>query len=328
MKPITIFGILFDLEGSYGTGNPGTMFVETDGIQLAELPELTPEWANDGARPAPPGTLGYQRKVAPSGATLTLPIKLEPKGAGAAYSASVVPNIHKLLRAAGFNAALTATGGAEKWTYTLATTLAEFVSGVARLYARGESYPATGLYLDWEISFDGPGVPLITFTMRGLYGDPVDQLVVPYITYPLAAIDPPKAVGAALFSLNGVPGLVFKSGKISGGWELTPRVNMNSAAGHAGFARGRRMPKAEFTFETPVKATLNPEQLWRSAAEMPFALNVGAVQYNRHKWAGPKLQLSQPPAPSADGSVALTTVTGQLNPSALGANDELTVIFD
>lgn len=325
MKLITIFGLLFKEEASYGAG--GILAAATDGIQLAELPELNPEWANTGERVAPPGTLGYQRRVTPSGATVQFPLRIEPKGAGAAYSASVVPNIHRLLKACGFDAVLTASVGTEKWAYSFLPSQDAPISGVAELYGRGEKYPATGILLDLEAEFDGPGVPLITLTARALLGDPVDAAV-PAITYPLATILPPKAVGAGLFTLNGVANLELRRARISTGWEFTPRVNMNAASGHAGWARGRRTPTAEFTFETPAKATLNPEQLWRDATEMAAAINVGSVQYNRHKWVMPKFQLSAPPAASADGSVALTTVTGQLNPSALGANDELTITFD
>src|SRR4051812_21177752 len=115
-KSIVIHGMTCLVEASYNAG--GSPATSTDGVQLAELPQLVPDWANDGARAMPPGTTGYQRRVGASGRFATASFKAEPKGAGAAYSASVTPNIHKLLRAAGFDAAVTVTGGSEKWTYT------------------------------------------------------------------------------------------------------------------------------------------------------------------------------------------------------------------
>lgn len=327
MKLTTIYGLLFKLEASYNAG--GALVDGTDGIQMAELPELAEEWGTDGARDAaPPGTFGHLPRSTPSGRLVSLPVKFEPKGAGAAYSASVVPNIHLPLRAAGFDATLTSTAGSEKYVYALTSTIASFVSAVATLYARGEKYSMTGCYLDMEITFDGPKVPLITFTLRGLLGDPIDQLVVPAIAYPLASIIPPKALGAAMFTLGALTNLPLRSGVIRTAWELSPRLDMNSALGHAGFARVKRAPTAEFTIETPDKSALDPDALWKNATESAFAVNVGAVQYNRHKWAGPKFQLSAPPGRSEDNKVALTTLVGQLNPSALGLNDELTITFD
>ncbi|MGN6103879.1 MAG: hypothetical protein ACTHU0_02135, partial [Kofleriaceae bacterium] len=102
-KLITFLGILGKLEPSYGAG--ATVAAASDGHQLAELPEFTPEWANDGTRVAPPGTAGYQRKVAPTGRNGSIPLKFEAKGAGAPYSSTVVPQAHPFLRAAGLDAA-------------------------------------------------------------------------------------------------------------------------------------------------------------------------------------------------------------------------------
>lgn len=325
-KLITVLGFLAKLEGSYNAG--ATVTAADDGHQLAELPEFTPEWGNDGVRGAPPATFGHQRKVAPTGRHGGIPLKLEAKGAGSAYSASVVPQAHVLLRAAGFDAALTSTAGAEKYVYTPTAGPTGFASLAGELYARGEKWPFTGGYLDWELGADGPGIPLWAFTLRGLLTvDPTD-VAVPSITYPLAAIDPAKAVGASLLSINAVTSLVLRSWSIKGNREIAPRLNQNTAAGLAGFAPGRRAPTLELTFETPAKATFDPEALWKAATEMATTITVGSVQYKKFNAVMPKVQIASAPTFSADGNISLTTLSCQLNPSTLTANDELTLTFD
>ncbi|MGN6110838.1 MAG: hypothetical protein ACTHU0_37395, partial [Kofleriaceae bacterium] len=218
--------------------------------------------------------------------------------------------------------------GAEKYVYTPAGSASSLASIAGELYARGEKWPFTHGYLDWELGADGPGIPLWSLTLRALLTiDPTD-VAVPTITYPLAAIDPPKAVGANLLTLNGVSALKLRSWRIRGSREIGPRINMNTAAGHAGFAPGRRTPQLELVIETPAKATFDPEGLFQSATEMAAALAIGSVQYKKLGVAMPKTQIMSPPSPSSDGSVALTTLTLQLNPSAANANDEYSITFD
>src|SRR4051812_18130209 len=131
---IVVYGLTALIEASYNAG--GAPSTATDGIQLAELPELVPSYAQDGSRASPPATTGSQRRVPPTGKTAALTAKLEPKGAGAAYSASVVPNFHTLLRMAGFDGVGSFTGGSEKWTYTPTPGPTGYGSGVINAYAR------------------------------------------------------------------------------------------------------------------------------------------------------------------------------------------------
>src|SRR5581483_7647925 len=151
-KSPRILGLTGKLEASYGAG--GAPSASTDGIQLAETPQITIGYGYNGDRPAPPGTMGYQRRAQPNGRTASVPFKAEVKGAGAAYSSSVVPSIHTLLRICGFDAAVTTTVGAEKWVYTPTPGPVGYGSGVFNAYARGELYPLTGAYADWTLTGD------------------------------------------------------------------------------------------------------------------------------------------------------------------------------
>lgn len=334
-KTITVIGLLAKIEASYNAG--GSLSTSTDGIQLNEWAEFSPEYANDGARAAPPGTTGYQRRVASSGRTGSPTFKIEPKGAGAAYSASVVPHGHVLRRAAGFDAAVTTTGGSEKWDYTPSAGPTGYASLVASLYGRGELYPFTGVYLDYSVGADGPVIPIEEYAAHGLLGDATD-VSVPTITYPLGAIDPPKSVGASLFSLGNFTGAILRKWSFKLGRTIGPRLNQNTAAGHAGFGVVRRTPQLEVTVEATTRQTtpfhaataIDPDKLYDAATSLAVAINIGSTQYNRWKLTGPAAQIMTPPRyeGEADNGAAVWSLTLQLNPSAINLNDEVKITYD
>lgn len=333
-KSPRILGLLGKLEGSYGAG--ATLSAATDGIQLAETPKLTINYGYDGSRPAPPGTMGSQRRAAPNGRTVSVPFKAEAKGAGAAYSSTVVPSLHVFLRLCGFDAVVTTTLNLEKWVYTPTPGPVGYGSGAFSAYARGELYPLTAAYADWTLTGDSNGVVYLTATVSALLGAISDQVTPPAITYPLAAVLPPTAVGAGLFSLGLFTNAVLQKWTLKGGRKITPRLNQNAAGGHAGFAIGNRTPTLDVTYETPTLATtpfhsasaVDPYNLYDAATELAWAIQIGSAQYNRHKWFGAKAQIMKAPDTAENGDVVVTNLSLQLNPSAAGANDEITAQFD
>lgn len=334
VKSPVIIGLTGKLEGSYGAG--GSLSVTTDGIQLAETPKLSLAYGFDGSRPAPPGSTGYQRRARPNGRTGTVPLKVEVKGAGAAYSSSVVPSIHILARIAGLEAALTATGGAEKYVYTRTPGPVGYASGVFNAWARGELYPLTAAYADWEMGGDDTGVVYFSATVQALVGAITDALTPPAITYPLAGVLPPTSAGASLFTFGSFVNANLRKWKLKGGRSISPRLNQNAAGGHAGFAVGRSTPTLEVTFETPALTTtpfhaasaLDPYNLFDSATELAWSLVIGATQYNKCTAAGAHAQLMAAPQTDEDGDVVTTTLQLQLNPSAANLADELALTFD
>ncbi len=335
VKSPTIYGVTGKLETSYGAG--GSPSTSTDGLQLAEVPKLTLGYAFDGTRNAPPGTTGYQKRAKPNGRTGTVPLKSEFKGPGAAYSASVFSALHILARTAGFNAALTTTTGSEKYVYTPTPGPLGYASGVFDLFAMGEKYPLFAAYADLEIAGDDTGVVYVTANVQGLVGAVVDQLTPPAITYPYADVLPPTSCGASLFSLGDFTDALLRKCSFKMGRTISPRSNQNTAAGHNGFAVGRRTPTLEVTFETPALVNtpfhsaggIDPYNLYDSAAELPAQIAIGADKYNRLTIAVPKAQVMTPPAPPTDeGDVVVTTLQFQLNPSAANANDEVSLTTD
>lgn len=328
IKNPTVYGILGLPEASYGAG--GAPSLTTDGLLLAELPVLAIDYAYDGTVPAPPGTTGNQRRRKPVGRKVSTSLKFEPKGAGVAYSASITPSIHRLLQMAGFTGAVTTTPGAEKWVYTPTPGPTGYTSGVFSAYLLGELAPISAAYLDFILGCDGAVAPIAEFPLKGLLGAISDQLVAPAITYGGAhAQDAP--IGPGTFTLGNLTTVNLLKWSLKLQREIKERLN-----GTYGYGVGRRVPVLEVTYETPglaaapytAAATIDPYQLYDSGAELAWSIQVGAVQYSRHKWSGPKAQLMAPPKTEKGDISTQTTLQIQLNPSALGANDELTGTFD
>lgn len=333
-KMIHGIGLTGKLEGSYNGG--GSLSASTDGILLDEIIKIAQKYANDGARPAPPGILGYQRRVVPSGREVTFPIKVSGKGSGAAYASNVVPSaVHVLLQAAGFNAAVTTTGGLEKWTYTPNAVTDTPSSAVLNVYERAQLYPITGAFCDLQISAKGPVVPTWEFATTGLMASAITDLTLPAITYPALSFDPPKAVNITFTLGNFVNGIVRDFTYKLGRGTPSKRLNIN-AGGHAGFWPGRQTPQLDVTFEattlqgSPFTAAsaIDPFQLFEAASGVACSLNVGSVQYNKWSLAAGSAQIMAPPVEAEDGDVSVWTLSLQFNPSSINANDHTTIIYN
>lgn len=330
-KTIYVYGIAALTEASYGAG--GSPNVATDGVLLAENPDVAIGYANDGARPMPPGTMGYQLRTTPSGRTGSTTFKVMAAGAGAAYSASVKPRAHALFRAAGFDAVVATGAGNESYTYTPTPGPTGYASAVIDCYSRGEKQTLSGAYASLTITADGEVIPTLEFATQGLLALPTD-VACPAIAYD--TVVGPKSVGAGLLTLGNATGLILKKWQLKMTREITARLNQNTAAGHAGFAAGKRTPTLDLTVEattrqgTPYTAAtaIDPDQLFEHASALAWSITVGGVQYNRLQISGQKAQLMAPPKAGGDGPTATWDLSFQLNPSSLGANDDVTIFFN
>jgi hypothetical protein len=322
-KLIKIFGVRAKIETTYGTNSVPAAI---DAIQLAENPQLAVAFANDGARAMPPGTMGSQNRVVPSGRTGETTLKFEPVGYGTAYSATNLPRGHALLRASGLDAAVVVTGGAETVTYTPTPGPTGFASVSADLFARGQQYAMAAILGDLTIGAVGPVVPMAEVAIKGLVSAITDAAV-PSLTYtPWLALAPPKAVNIA-FTINGVSTLIVKSWQLKMNRALGARLDQNSG-GHAGWASGVRAPTLEIEIENPAIATFDPNALRLSAATMAATLTIGTTQYNKYTLATSNQAQIVEVSDGAEDPTATVKFKLQLNPSALGANDEFSLLFN
>lgn len=330
-----IIGLVGKVEASYNAG--GALSTATDGIQLAGPATPTPEYAFDGGRRGPPGTGGHQRRLKPHGKACSVPVQHEAKGPGVAYTASVLPSVHTLLRIAGFDAAVDTTATLEKVTYTPTPGQTGFASGVFDAYGRGQKFPLTGAYADLRITADDDNAPLWEFMLKTLHGA-VSDVAVPAITYPALSIDPPKSTNIGFTLGNFVNGVVRKW-SFSLGRQIGARRNQNGSTGHGGFSpsgRPARTPTMEVTVEaTSLQATpfhaasaIDPYRLYEEGTELDASIAIWGAQYNKWKMKPGKVQLMAPPVEDEDEGGALWTLLLQCNPTALNANDDVSFIFE
>jgi len=142
------------------------------------------------------------------GTLMTLAGLVRLRGAGAAYSATVLPEGDATLRALGFQSAVDTTPGSEKVTYTLADT--GFESVKIEDFVDGKKYTLTGVRANASIAGTSGDDLLVNVTFTGHTVDPVDAAL-PTCTYD--GTEPPPFVGVAMTLDQGLGG------------EYTPVIN-------------------------------------------------------------------------------------------------------
>jgi hypothetical protein len=324
VKSIKIFAARAKLQAAAGTP---VVPANTDALLLAERPDLAIGYAHDGTRTAPAGTMGHQRRVKPSGRTGETSLKLEPRGAGAAYGAAVLPNLHVLARIMGLDAAIDTTLNAEKVTYTPSPGPGGFAVASIDLFGRAQQYTLTDVIGDFTLGASGPEVPILEVPIKGLLPTIADAAV-PDMLVTLQGIDailPPKSEQLG-FKFNTVPNLELKKWSISFGRTNNPALNQN-VGGHSGFRNSGRGPMLTFTVANELLSVIDFYALRDSATQSPWEMQHGTVKYNKHKLFGPAAQVVDV-KDSDEDPTACIDVSCQLNPSAYGLNDEFTWLFD
>ena len=313
-KTRLIYGALVKAESTYGT------FVApaaaTDGVPLAEYPELTLEYGRDGELGPAPGTGGQLIRVVPSAPQVRVPLKIQSRGAGVAYSPAVHAPEHALILASGFTVATTTTSGSEKDTYTPTPGPGSHTSVSAEFYTEGEKWQVNGGYAVWQYEVENGRPALWTFETRGrLQADPTeDTTTAKTIVY--GTVKPPIAAPLTV-TLDGTSTLVVEKIVIESGRELHPRVS-----GQYGFHPGRRAPRLTLTIERPLFATKNFWNLWKNGTEFQVTFTIGSTQYNRDVWTLAKAQVIEVRA-SGDGARSMLEVTCALASTTPIANDDI-----
>src|SRR5688572_18026894 len=115
-KTLTLYGLLAKAEVTYGTAV--VLAGATDGVDLIRRPAIKTDYMHQGARAGKsPASHGGRARVGRMGRFGTGTVAIEPCGAGAAYSASVLPNVHNWMRASGFTPTVVTTVSSESVTY-------------------------------------------------------------------------------------------------------------------------------------------------------------------------------------------------------------------
>jgi hypothetical protein len=319
-KLVHTIAVLLKEESTYGT--PVALAAATDAFQMFYDGRdfgapLNIAYAEDGDLGVPVGELGRLKRVTPSGRSATLQLPSLFRGGGAAYSASVLPSIHRLMKAMGFDATLDATGGAEKYTYAATAAGGVGTSLTMEAYARQipggnvEKFPLTGAIGTFAIEAQNAKPPRWMFDLSSLINGEIVEAANISPTYPLLTVDPPKAAGMAIGIGSFAANAVVRSWSYRHQREILPRPSLSSADATAGFVPGGRQPMITVTVEasafvgTPFHASggIDPYRLHKDAPTLVFTLTVGSVQFNRFKINMPQAQVVEV-RPGQDGAVA------------------------
>ena len=340
-------GVLLGIEaGGYGQG--GALVAANDGFHVHQRPEVTAAHQHDGTREGEaPGTGGTQRRDRRSGRSASTSLVHRVRPPFSAYSASVFSTVHRPLRIAGMLATLTATGGAEKWTYTPITD-GTFESGVLEVYNGGEKDILRGAYISRvQITSAGLVVPEWTFDVQGIAPVLPTDVAVPAITYPNASEGSagiPKAAGMIFTLAAGGQTFTFKSREFTFVYErdIEPRMSQTGGPGyngaHAGFQLGNRRVSLEVLYEAVALTTsgpwvntaantVNPHALFEDSEAVTLALQIGTSQYYRWKINGTTSQMTDNQKDRA-GAIRLWRSSFALCPSSDVLDDDFSIVTD
>lgn len=335
-KHTEALGVISKLETTY---NSDSAPASTDAVRIIKpRPEITARYAYDGSRGIQGGGFGSLQRQTPTGRSVSGSVKMEGKGRGAAYTSSSVevPDVHRWLRAAGLDAAVSTTGGAEKWEFTPTGGTTAPASLTSWFYGRGEVWKVNGIYANLKITADGVGIPVWEFPFAGTMAtDPAD-VTLPSLTYTVPTIIPPVATNIA-FSFANLTSCVLRSFDFDLGRGFdNPRVNQMTTAGHAGFQPSPRDPKLTVTLEatalqgSPYTATgaLDPYNLVKNATTGALNLGpIGGTQYN--KWSLVFAQAQMVSAELVDeSSAALWKCVFEPYVTGDQANDDILIRFN
>lgn len=336
-KIVSVVGLLAKEESTYGTAV--ALSTSTDGIKMqfddknvATLGELT--YAFDGDMGPAIRSGSPRKRVPPAGRAVggTLPFRC--KGYGAAYSASNTPNLHRILKACGYNAAVITTAGSENWAYTPTEEGLVFTSLTAEAYARGKKYPLTGMIGSLAIEARNQAPPVWTMTYRAISTALPTDIAAPSISYPNESLVEPLASAITLnlgsFLLPITNGFTFNQNR---GIDFA-RVPLSGSSAHLGFVpQGRRATLSVTIEETNLVGTpfhtsagIDHHSLYEAATSIAVTLTVGSVQYNKYTIYG-TAQLEGPPKEGNNGPVATVELSWRFHSSADTANDDHQLVF-
>jgi hypothetical protein len=336
-KLLHVLGLLAKEETTYGTAV--SLSTTADGLQLQYQDRnvgapLTLTYAFDGAMGPSVSALGQQVRVSPSGFSVSGDLPMRSRPGGVAYTASVVPSLHRILKAAGFNATLTTAAGSEKWVYTPTPAGAAYTSLSTGLYTRGELWSATGVIGNLRMEFANPAPPIYTFSMSGIASLPTDAAA-PAITYPLQTIAPPLASTLSLTLGSFTAAARVMSGSFDLQREISPRVRVSGGGAHLGFVPADRAPMLKVVLEATALASspyttstgFDPYRLRDAGTVIAAGLQFGSAQYFREKLNFAQAQIIDV-VPQNDGPVATVELTIAAHNSTASAIDDVTITFD
>lgn len=337
-KLLHVIGLLAKPESVYGT--PVALSTTADGVQLqykdrGVAAPMSIDYAFDGNLGPNVSNLGQTLRVSPAGRSVKGDLPFRSRPGGAAYSPTVVPSLHNIIKAAGFDATLTTTAGSEKWAYTPSAPGVVGTSLTLGLYTRGELWSAAGVIGNLKMDAPDPAPPIWTFGAMGIIASLPTDASAPAITYPLQSVQPTLASSIVLTLGNLSANAVVMNSAFDLGLKTTARVAQSGGAAHLGFIIDDRAPQITVELEATALTTtpftsasaFDPYNLRDTATQFACSLVFGSTQYFRQKINLPQAQVINV-EPSNNGSIATVKLTIAGAPSSASAADDVNIVFD
>lgn len=266
--------ILAKLESTYNTDPTPT------GAANAILVQ-NPKWQHESARmndrPAVRPSIATLQKV--WGDTLMqISFDVEIKGPGAAYSASVLPEIDPLLQSCGLALTVDTTTGSETATYAPTSTTSAHKSCTIYHYMDGLLQKLTGCRGNASFKLEAGGYGVVSFTFTGHVSTPTDTAMA---TPTFDSTKPPVVKGAS-FSIDSYSAAITMLGFDLGNKITTPG-SVSASDGFGSVEIVGREINGNFDPEAVLVAAEDYVDNWRTGTVMALLSGtVGSTQYNKY----------------------------------------------
>lgn len=305
------------LAGVEGTYNVDPTLTGTDAVLVEE-----PNWSHESARmiernPVNTSLAPYQHIY--GGSLKTVTFNVEIKGAGAAYSASVRPEIDIFFRACGLAATVVTTPGSETVTYEPASAGHESIT--IYYYQDGTRHILTGCRGNPSGTLEAGGRVMVAFTMTGHWSTVTDTALV---TPTYATTVPPVFVDAT-FSTDGFAAII---GSLN--FDLTNQVvtppDVNAADGFSEIQIVGRDVNGSFDPEHELVATEDFLGGYTAGTTGVISTgDIGSVQYNQFSISFPVTYYREASPGDRDGIRTLDISFAAIESSG---DDEISILFD
>ncbi len=298
-----------------------TLLVANDSKVLPLDVKVTPNIKMNKRNPAM-ATLSKLASV-PGSQLATVSFRVEIKGAGVAYSASVSPALAPYLRACGFAETIDDTGGQEKATYKPTSAKSSMPALMIDVFEDGTVKRIYGARGNVRITGKA-GEPIYAeFEFTGVWNGRVDGAML--TTSPESTIPPVFLSGN--FSIASFAA-VIQGFEINIGNAISAREDPNIAAGYREAIITDREPVGKFDPEDTTVAIHDWYGKWKAGTSGALNIgNVGSTQYNRFKITAPKVVYSQLADADREGVVTVDA-SFELAKNSDAGDDELVIEFN
>ena len=328
MANIRLKALAAKIESTYKTSS--TPVVADDAIQVEEnfWNNIEVDYLEQNLREDLAVTgLGVAGLGCPDGRYCHITVTVALKGCGAAFSASLTPEVDTLFRIAGLTSTVDATPGTENVVYTPRSS--GFESATVLAYSADALYTVVGCRAQLTSLVLVPGqIGRATFDIWGvLVTDPTDTAIPGTLAYDNMTTKPYNVKGAGL-TLNSVDLADFSNFTFEMRTLLAAKPRGNDADGHAGYAITQYNPHFRVVVDKPAFSSINPYELRQAGTLFAWDFGtIGTVQYNKYAMSGTKGRVVGHAHQDEDNLAMYDLEVRCQNSDSVTADDSFTITF-